>query len=574
MTQNFIQFSVANFLYLLVFGFVILALAKIIFWMFTIFGKMLKFTYSVLKWILIKVLNLTKRLLLPLFKLLGNSMMASTNISDDSIKRMFLGSVFVIVPVFIIFFIWFFCRIELNAGKIAVLIAKTGKDLPTGEILALQPEQKGIQLEVLSEGRYFRNPYFWDWEEHDITDIPAGRLGVQTRLYGSNPKPGQIIADSGQKGIVADILRPGKYRINPYAYSVETFDATTIPPGSVGVVTSLVGKGVLTTDNLKDREKNLFLVHKGMKGIIPEVLDSGTYYLNPYLVTVVPITLQSQRFEMSNDDAISFFTQDGFTVRVEGTIEFNIARDKAALLTHRIGDMEDVLKKIILPRARGFSRIEGSKHPAINFIVGETRQQFQDALEAHLRKQTESWGVNIRSVLIRNIVPPDAIASIIRDREVAVQNARKFEQQIEQARSQAELARQEMLAEQNKARVEAETARILALIAAEQDLAVKITAAQRELQVSMLDKDAAVFQAEAMRAKATGERDAIRFSNLATASVLKTKTQALGSGLDLARLELYRKLGPNIRSILSSDDTQGLGSLLWPLLPNNGEPTP
>ena len=69
----------------------------------------------------------------------------------------------------------------------------------------------------------------------------------------------------------------------------------------------------------------------------------------------------------------------------------------------------------------------------------------------------------IKSVLIRNILPPDQIASIIRDRQVAVQNALKYAQQIEQARSKAELTRQEMLAEQNKEKVVAETARIQAV---------------------------------------------------------------------------------------------------------------
>jgi regulator of protease activity HflC (stomatin/prohibitin superfamily) len=370
---------------------------------------------------------------------------------------------------------------------------------------------------------------------------------------------------------VAEVLRPGKYRINPYAYSVELFDATSIPPGSVGVVTSLIGKGVLN-DEMPGKERNLFLVGADTKGVIPEVLDPGTYYLNPYMLNVVAVTLQSQRFEMSGNDAISFFTQDGFTVKVEGTIEFSIARDRAALITHRIGDMDDVLKKIILPRARGFSRIEGSKHPAINFIVGETRQQFQDSLEAHLRQQGDTWGVDIRSVLIRNIVPPDEIASVIREREVAVQDARKFEQQIEQARSQAELVRQEMLAQQNRERVEADTARIRAIIGAEQELAVQMIAAQRELQVSLLERDAAKFQASAILAKAQGDRDAIHKDNTAQAAVLATQTQALGSGLELARLELYRKLAPRIESILSSDDEQGLGSLLWPFLPNSQIP--
>jgi regulator of protease activity HflC (stomatin/prohibitin superfamily) len=311
-----------------------------------------------------------------------------------------------------------------------------------------------------------------------------------------------------------------------------------------------------------------------MKGVVPEVLDPGTYYLNPYLVNVVEVNLQSQRFEMSGDDAITFFTLDGFTVRVEGTIEFNIARGKAALLTHRVGDMDDVLKKIILPRARGFSRIEGSKHPAINFIVGETRQQFQDNLESHLRQQAEAWGVSIRSVLIRNILPPDEIASVIREREVAVQNARMFEQQIEQARSQAELVRQEMLAQQNKDKVQADTARIRALIGAKQELAVQVTAAQRELEVSHLEKDAAVFEAEAMLAKAQGDHDAIRLANQAQAAVLQTQAQAFGSGTELARWTLYRKLGPRIESILASDDAQGLGALFRPFLPANegGEP--
>jgi regulator of protease activity HflC (stomatin/prohibitin superfamily) len=455
---------------------------------------------------------------------------------------------------------WFFWRIEPGPDQIALLIAKTGQDLPSGQILALEPQQKGIQLEVLPEGRYFKNPYHWDWEIAHVTDIPANRLGVLTRLYGEELPPGRIIAGEGTKGIVAEVLRPGKYRINPYAYRVELFDAISIRPGSVGVVTSLVGQDVLHND-LPAEARNTFLVEKGMKGVIAQVLDPGTYYLNPYLVNVVEVTLQSQRFEMSGEDAITFLTLDGFTVKVEGTLEFNITRDKAALITHRVGDMEDVLKKVILPRARGFSRIEGSKHPAINFIVGETRQQFQDSLETHLREKTEDWGVAIQSVLIRNILPPDAIASVIRDREVAVQNAKKFEQQIEQARSEAELARQEMLAQQNKEKVEAETTRIRAVIRAEQDLAVKVTAAQQQREVAKLEDEAASFQAEAILARAQADRDVIRLHNEAQASVLQAQVRAFDSGINLARYRFYQKLGPHIASIVSSDDEGSLGGI-------------
>lgn len=459
--------------------------------------------------------------------------------------------------------IWFFCRIEPGSGQIAMLIRKTGKDLPSGEILALQPDQKGIQLEVLAEGRYFRNPYFWGWELGRITDIPAGKLGVMTRLYGTDLPPGEIIATEGSKGILRDVYRPGKYRINPYAYRIDLFDAINIRPGYVGVVTRLSGRDVLRGE-VKPEEQNEFLASDDMKGVQAQVLDPGTYYINPYMFSVVEVSLQSQRFEMSGDDAISFLTVDGFTINVEGTLEYALSRDKVALLTHQVGDVEDVLKKIILPRARGFSRIEGSKHPAKNFIVGETRQQFQNNLESHLQNLCDTWGIKIRSVLIRNITPPDEIASIIRDREVAVQTSRKYEQQIEQAKSKAELTRQEMLALQNKEKVDSETVQIRAVIRAEQEQSVRLTAASRELEVAKIDNAASVAQADAIMLRANAERDVIRMRNQAEAAVLKSQVAAFGSGVNLARNVFNERVAPRINSIVSGDQPEGLGGLLLP----------
>ena len=466
-------------------------------------------------------------------------------------------AVVVLLPVWF----WVFCRIEPGPGEIAVLIRKTGKDLPSGQILALEKGQKGIQLDVLAEGRYFRNPYYWGWEIHPITDIPPGKLGVLTRLHGEELSTGGILAPEGFKGIVPEVLRPGKYRINPYAYSVQTFDAITVRPGFGGVVTSLTGLDVLNGE-VAAGDRNTFLVKEGMKGVRPEVLDAGTYYLNPYMVTVVEVNLQSQRFELSGEDAISFLTLDGFTVNVEGTIEYALMRDQAARLTHQVGDMDDILKKIVLPKARGFSRIEGSKNPAKNYIAGVTRQKFQDNLEAHLIAQCKAWGVDIKSVLIRNITPPDAIASIIREREVAVQDAAKYGQQIEQAKSEAELVKQEMLAVQNKEKVEADTRRIRAVIGAEQEREVKLTRANKDLEVAKLENAAAKAQAEAKLLKAKAEGDVIRMRFEADASVIASQVQAFGTGMTLARYVFYGKVAPRIQSILGGDQSGGLGGVL------------
>ena len=456
---------------------------------------------------------------------------------------------------------WFFCRIEPGPGEIAILVRKTGADLPSGQILALEKGQKGIQLEVLAEGRYFRNPYHWGWQIAPITDIPPGKLGVLTRLYGKELAGGQVLAPEGYKGIVPEVLRPGKYRINPYAYGVQYFDAITVRPGFGGVTTSLTGLDVLNGD-MPEADRNTFLVKDGMKGVKPEVLDAGTYYLNPYMVVVTEVNLQSQRFELSGEDAISFLTLDGFTVNVEGTIEYALMRGHVARLTHQVGDMDDILKKIVLPKARGFSRIEGSKNPAKNYIAGVTRQKFQDNLEAHLIAQCKNWGVDVKSVLIRNITPPDAIASIIRDREVAVQDANKYGQQIEQAKSEAELVKQEMLAVQNKEKVEADTARIRAVIAAEQGREVRLTRANKDLEVAKLENAAAKAQAEAKLLRAKAEGDVIRMKNEAEAAVIANQVQAFGTGAELARYAFYGKIAPQIRSILSGDQAEGIGGLL------------
>ena len=94
--------------------------------------------------------------------------------------------VVIILAIFLPVWIWFFWRIEPAPGELAVLIRKTGRDLPSGQILATNEAQKGIRLEVLPEGRYFRNPYSWGWQIHKITDIPAGKVGVMTRLSTSS----------------------------------------------------------------------------------------------------------------------------------------------------------------------------------------------------------------------------------------------------------------------------------------------------------------------------------------------------------------------------------------------------
>lgn len=457
-------------------------------------------------------------------------------------------------------FIWFGCRIEPQNGEIVVMIKKTGKILPSEQIVAPSAEYQGIQLEVLGEGRYFRNPYTWDWQIRKITDIPAGSFGVLVRKFGQDLPEGEIIAPSDEyKGIVRDVLGTGKHRINPFAYEVKIYEDLRIMPGNVGVVTNLTGKDVFgdTGNNLQN--SNGFIVDEGHKGVLAAVLKEGTHRINPFIQSVAIVNIQSQRYEFTGEEAIIFITMDGFSVSLEGTVEFNISSDFAPRLTHEVGDMEDILKKLILPSVSGFARIEGSKKTATEFIVGESRQIFQNDLEKFLRETCRGWGVSINSVLIRDIIPPQEIAEIIRNRELAQQEAKKFKQQIEQAKSATELEEQNMLAEQRKAIVEAETREITSAIAAEQSKLEKVIAAKTELQAASINLEKVSAETKAKLTIAEADRSVIASRNRSEVEILKLNVEAFGGGSAYVRGLLYERLAPQVESILTNDDAGVFG---------------
>src|SRR5689334_25025378 len=79
------------------------------------------------------------------------------------------------------------CKVEVGTGEQAVLIRKVGLDLKPDMELAPPPSKeagyyKGIQPGVLTEGRYFYNPYYWDWQIQKQFLVPDGKCGVRIAL--------------------------------------------------------------------------------------------------------------------------------------------------------------------------------------------------------------------------------------------------------------------------------------------------------------------------------------------------------------------------------------------------------
>ena len=192
----------------------------------------------------------------------------------------------ILIPVLFIAFlafsvVWFFCRIPVPAGSMAIVTAKIGKTLPPGQILAA-PGEKGVQRDPLPEGRHFLDPVNYSWRIVPVVSIPVGKVGVVTSKVGAELPPGEILAaDTASKGVWKDVLGPGTYRLNPEGYEVTQLDAVNIPIGYVGIVTSQTGKPVKPGE----------FAGPGEQGVMRDVLQPGLYYINPraYQVDVLEI---------------------------------------------------------------------------------------------------------------------------------------------------------------------------------------------------------------------------------------------------------------------------------------------
>jgi regulator of protease activity HflC (stomatin/prohibitin superfamily) len=165
---------------------------------------------------------------------------------------------------------WGFCRFYVGPGQMAVITAKTGRELPAGQILAKKGE-RGIQEDVLGEGRHFLNPWLYERDIRKVVEIPPGKVGVVTSKIGESLPDGEFLAERGQKGIWRNVLGPGKYRMNPVGYQIDIVDAISIPIGYDGVVTSL--SGAQTPPHA--------FAQRGEKGVRSDVLQPGLYFVNP-----------------------------------------------------------------------------------------------------------------------------------------------------------------------------------------------------------------------------------------------------------------------------------------------------
>lgn len=433
---------------------------------------------------------------------------------------------------------WGFCRFYVPINHMAIIVAKAGKPLEPGQILA-RKGQRGIQEEVLGEGRHFRNPLFHEWKIVPLTSIPPGQIGIVTSKVGTELAPGEFLADEGQKGIWRKVLGPGKYRLNPQGYNIDLLDTLVIPIGFVGVITSLDGTapmGIFAT--------------VGERGVRQDVLQPGFYYINPkqFKIDVVEIGInQISLLEETGGKNIEFPSKDGFEIKMDTTVEFELLPEHIPATFSKYGNLQAVVDKIILPQILSISRLKGSAYGARDFIVGEGREKFQSDFTQELEGILQKKNIEIRSALIRHVTVPDQILRPIQDASIAqLRNLTNIERQTT-AKKLAELNTERTLIDQKREQIQQETKKLKAEIKAQQDKEVAEMNAETQRKVAEIAKETALVQADTTRKLGTIEADVTQMIGEAKAEGFALQVDAFKDPTAYSLYTLATRLPKNMK---------------------------
>jgi hypothetical protein len=481
------------------------------------------------------------------------------------------------------FWEWEIERVEVPSDHFLVRIHLWGEDLGEDEIIAPDEQHKGVMEEVFKEGRYFLNPLLWDHQIHKAVIVPPGRFLVLTRKFGK-PIPservarGDILAGAGERGIVPEIKGPGKYYINPHAYDVSEHEAVQIRAGQVGVRTLLWGKD--PRELKAEAGDSLYVVKNGYRGVQEKPLHPETYYPNPYVERIVPIDTRTHEVLFTD---IDFPSPDGFHLNPHIKVVYRVLPEKAPQLFVALGNdgvlhqadgtekeksENEILQKLILPLIKGYVRIEGSKYDARDFITQKTDagdgvavnplEKLQQALTKKVTPPCAALGIAIESLSIGRMDPSKELRELaeqISQREQTRLAREKNQELIEQYKQDQKLKAAEALQKQNEEIVQANTRLKVQKTKADQMKEVEEAKLKVELTAAEIRLQAARDRAKAILNKGKNEAEVIAAQNQSEVAGLRTAIQGFASPSLFAHYQMIARIGPALREIFASDNS-------------------
>ena len=209
----------------------------------------------------------------------------------------------------------FFGMVMVPENKIGLVTKKfvlvgANRELPDGRIIATKGEA-GFQAKTLAPGLYWG---MWPWQfgvnMQPFTIIPEGKIGLVLSKDGAEIPTGRILArkvdsdnfqdaqkfldNGGQRGRQTAYITAGSYRINSYLFDITIADQIIINENMIGIITAMDGQpipqGQIAGSNVEGHNNfqdiDTFMNNGGCRGLQPQVILAGSYYINPWAVQI------------------------------------------------------------------------------------------------------------------------------------------------------------------------------------------------------------------------------------------------------------------------------------------------
>ncbi len=398
--------------------------------------------------------------------------------------------------------------------------------------------------------------------------VKPGEVAIVTSLMGKDMHVlpagrGATVDDNSQflvdgdlgktefKGVLRKVYGPGRYRVNPYAYEfkaiktdVEENGTQTKYSGWVEIKSGYVGVVTNQTDNPLTGAK---------KGIQPYVLPPGLYPMNPreQKVDVVEIGYREKTIispfkqdaqgnaeldasgepvMTSTSGGIVFPSKDGFTIHMDFTAIWGIMPDEAPHVVEFSGNLEAVENRVVVPLIESICRNEGSKLGAVELLVGETREEFQDETTNQFEQKLKETGVVLQYGLVRHIYIPQEVRLPIQKKYLADELKLTRDQEQLTAKTEANLREAEKLVELESERIKVETEKLVAEKKADGDKTAAETGAETIKLVAAIARQTAELDREATVTLGEADAGAQKLMEQAKANRFQLAVGAFGSG--------------------------------------------
>ena len=450
-------------------------------------------------------------------------------------------------------------------GKIGLVMAKDGAEIPTGKILAqnvicdnfqdaatflTDGGQRGRQTTYITAGSYRINTFLFHVSITDMVRIQESMVGIVTTLDGEPIEAGQIagklieghnnfqdfdvfLKNSGNRGLQPQVILAGSYNLNPWAVQLEEIPMTEIPIGYVGVVISYIGQDGHDLTGVDFKHGNI--VEKGFKGVWLQPLGPGKYPINKYIMKVelVPTTnlvlnWAAARSEAHNLDknlsTITVRSKDGFPFNLDVAQIIHVPTTEAPKVIARFGNMVNLVSQVLEPTIGNYFRNSAQDSDVIAFLT--TRKERQESAKEHIKKVLDEYNVNAVDTLIGDIVPPESLMKTLTDRKIAEEQKVTYETQKKAQETRQGMEKETAIADMQKD-----------IVKAQQSVEIAERTASATVKKSEGDaagvKLAVGAEAEATKLRAFAEAEATKARAQAESEAIKLKASAQAEQISL-----------------------------------------